>query len=234
MQPGKEISDELKGLGSYLADLNRSVPFVIPEGYFNDNIAVIMQGVGADDSDTDIPIFISRTNPYLIPQGYFEGFAAKMLNQVLEVNSTLLPQHGVHTLAAPEGYFNQLPERVLAAAKADEKPAARVIPLGSTLWKNLRWAAAAILIAGIGFGGYQMTQSGPAKPLPAAKSVEQRLAQIPETTISNYIQQNIDDFDGDMLSSFVANNENAPLTKDQLTDKEIIDYLDETGWETSL
>ena len=40
MQPGKEISDELKGLGSYLADLNRSVPFAIPEGYFNNNIAV--------------------------------------------------------------------------------------------------------------------------------------------------------------------------------------------------
>ncbi|RYE23605.1 MAG: hypothetical protein EOP51_09985 [Sphingobacteriales bacterium] len=234
MQPGKEILDELRGLSSYLATVNRVVPFTVPDGYFDRIPAAMLQGVLAADSDMDITLSAARTNPYQVPQGYFDALSDSVLSLVLEEKElSFLPKASI--IAVPEGYFDTLPQRMLAAAKAEEKPATKVIPLGNTLWKNLRWAAAAGLIAGIGFGGYRMMRPNVATHVTATASVEQRLAQMPDATINHYIQQNIDDFDGDMIASVVVKNETkTPVTKDQLTNKEIIDYLDETGWETSL
>jgi hypothetical protein len=241
MQPGKEILDELKELSSYLATLNRVVPFAVPEGYFEGNSQLLLQGVIAANSEHDLQLsVINKTNPYQLPQGYFETLSAKMLSAVTRQNAASLLLPKVNAQEAPEGYFDQLPVRMLAAVKQEQEEKAeveapattKVIPLGNNIWKSVRWAAAAILVAGLGFGSYQMIQ--PQRVTPKA-SVEQRLAQMPNAAINHYIQANIDDFDGDMIASVVTKNEKkAPVTKDQLTDKEIIDYLDESGWETSM
>ena len=238
MQPGKEILDELKELSSYLATLNRVVPFAVPEGYFEGNSQTLLQGVIAANSETDLQLsVINKTNPYQLPQGYFETLPGKMLSAVTRQNAASLLLPKVNAQEAPEGYFDQLPARMLAAVKQEQEEieiptTTKVIPLGNNIWKSVRWAAAALLVAGLGFGSYKMIQ--PQRATPKA-SVEQRLAQIPNAAINHYIQANIDDFDGDMIASVVTKNEKkAPVTKDQLTDKEIIDYLDESGWETSM
>lgn len=232
MQPGKEILDELKGLSGYLASLNRVVPFATPEGYFDALPAAMTEGAAAAHSDADIALpVIARQMPYQVPAGYFDMLPNGVLNSIKDDTEVdFLPKANI--FAAPAGYFDKLPERMLAAAKQDERPATKTIPLGNTLWKNLRWAAAAILIAGLGFGGYKMMQ--PDTSVKPTASVEQRLAKVPDATLNKYIQQNIDDFDGDMIASYVADNGSKAITADQLTDQEIINYLDETGWETSL
>ncbi len=233
MQPGKEILDELKGLSGYIASLNRVVPFATPEGYFDALPAAMTDGVAAANSNTDIALQVAgKQMPYQLPLGYFDMLPDAVLGMIAEdADVSFLPKAAAMT--APAGYFDKLPERMLAAVKQDEKPATKTIPLGNTLWKNLRWAAAALLIAGLGFGGYRMMQ--PADTVQPTASVEQRLARVPDATLNKYIQQNIDDFDGDMIAGYVAAGDGkTTITTDQLTDQEIINYLDETGWETSL
>ncbi|MCD6064513.1 MAG: hypothetical protein K0R82_2424, partial [Flavipsychrobacter sp.] len=153
-----------------------------------------------------------------VPDGYFEELPGKILAMVQEQPQMELPKN--HPFEVPAGYFDQLPEQILQAAKAEGKKG-RVIPFNTRIQKGIKWAAAAMLVAALGIGSYRTLT-------PADLTPSEELAQLPADVISEYVSQNIDEFDMEVLESTINNSE-----LQSLTDEEIDQYLEETDWNTT-
>jgi hypothetical protein len=202
MESVNDIRNELKGLNSPLADMPRTMPYEVPQGYFEsleDGITLMRAG---------------KEMPYVIPQGYFEGLATEIL---FEVNK---PQQQ-HPFSVPGGYFDALPAELLAKAKqSDKKP--KTISIGVTIWKNVRWAAAAVLLLGVGLGVYKNYLYQP------KFNVQDELSTLSQDEIHEYVQQHIEEYDVEAISSGSESFEVKPAAN-QLSNEEIEKYLKETG-----
>jgi hypothetical protein len=166
---------------------------------------------------------LSRQMPYALPSGYFDQLPDVILAQALEKDViSELPK--ITPYKAPEGYFDKLPQQVMNAIQADEIPAkTKTIPLGKSPWYQVRLAAAAVLLLLIGAGVFGVFRQD--------SSFDTKLAQLSEESVSEYIQQNIDEFDGQMIESNFGVRAAAATSPSQLTEEEITEYLDETGWQ---
>ena len=227
MNTHNDIIEELKGWNSPLAAMSRTMPYIVPAGYFED-FAGNMPAAAKNADAVDPILHYSKAMLYQVPQGYFDNLAGDVL-AIAKGESALLEQPKA-PFEVPQGYFSQLPAQMLAVAKAadvhQEVRKTRVIsPNWKTLWTSTRWAAAAILILGIALSTY----TGLQRPM----SVENQLAALPEGTISKYVEQNIDDFETELIVSTLTTNKTRSTAQaiDELSDEEIIQYLDETGWE---
>ena len=158
--------------------------------------------------------------PYDVPEGYFNALPQQILDKAKETKENASKEM---PFSVPDGYFNSLPDEILQKAKdADERPATRTIPLRRNRWHSVRLAAAAVLLILIGFAGFQWFKSDP--------SVQQELAAVPDSAIQSYIQYHIDEFDTDMLALYLPEGSGSNISS-QVTDEDIIQYLNETGWE---
>lgn len=194
-----EINNELRRMDSPLADMSRTMPYEVPVGYFDS----FMQGVEM--------LKAGKQMPYDIPKGYFESLAGNVLFEVKKSND--------YAMEVPVGYFENLPAEILAKVKqADKKP--KTISIGVTVWKNVRFAAAAILLLGVGLGLYHMgfTNRG--------YNVENELAMISQDELHEYVQQHIDEYEMEMITSGAESFEIKPAAT-ELTKEELQNYLNE-------
>lgn len=169
----QEIKEELKEIGSSLADVQAGMPYAVPEGYFAAFAAGVDELVAADDN-----IIIGKSLPYNVPGNYFDS----------------------------------LPKQI-AESVTKEKPKGIVIS-----FRQLRWAAAAVLFIAIGLGSYNMfTGAGNV-------GKDGLLASVPDKDIREYLVYD--------HAGMVKTVNNDALEKIDLDRKEIIAYLDETGWGT--
>ncbi|MES2704212.1 MAG: hypothetical protein V4649_16340 [Bacteroidota bacterium] len=153
---------------------------------------------------------MARTMPYSVPKGYFSGLTADIYNTVSQLQATTDSDRK----QVPEGYFETLPEQMLLAAKqADKKK-----PVLQPLFRQVRWAAAAILIVCIGIGSYMTFDNA----YPA--NAETMLASVSQNEITDYLQD-IERVEAENISDDVA------LGSAQLDNDAIVEYLNETGWE---
>ncbi len=239
MSTRNDIRNELEGWNSPLADMSRAMPYALPQGYFAGLPDYTGESIRAAFAGAVAAPDWGRVTPYHVPAGYFEALPQTILQKVSEpAIGFALPKHNPQSV--PDGYFDMLPGQLLAAVKASETAApepetaqpqpARTIPLGNPVWRSLRWAAAAIVILGVGIGSYNFLSQTPHTVNP-----RQALSSVSESTINEYVQQNIDEFDMEMIENTVAANTNtAQLDANLLTDDEIRLYLEETGWETEM
>lgn len=228
MNTGSDIMNELRGLNSPLADMSRRMPYAVPKGYFEEMAAYTTESVKASEIP-EMPVLWTKTMPYHVPTGYFETLPAT-INAIIVVQEQKLLSYNEQSFAVPEGYFEQLPAQILKAAKASDNPKAaeptRTIPLGKPVWKSIRWAAAAVLLLSIGFGSYKMFWSTD------TYNAEKALSGISQSTINEYVQQHIDEFDMESIENTVAAHRvTSPLNTDAITDEDIILYLDEASWD---
>lgn len=222
MTQPNDIQEELRLMGSPLAEMPRTMPYAVPEGYFDGLDNEILAWATTANADTHFNIG-TKGMPYAVPGGYFEGLPEQMLFAALESEQVpALPK--ATPFATPAGYFDQLPAQMLQAAqKADatpNKPAKKTISLG----RALRWAAAAVLLLGVGITSYNVL-------IPGEKTTEQAIAALPNNLINEYVNQNATVAD-------VAVNTSKPIAGNmkelkQLKDEDITGYLDETGWDES-
>lgn len=155
-----------------------------------------------------------RTMPYTLPDGYF-GQNAHVIGYIPTEHGTESANWGkTQAYTVPAGYFTTLPGNIRAAIAAEQK--AETAPL--RLFRSVQWAAAAIVIIAIGIGSY-MTFPGAVPYEP-----DKILASVPGTDIHDYIQRNY----REDVDRIVANTS---INKLELDNKEIIQYLDETGWD---
>jgi hypothetical protein len=220
MKEKNGIVEELRSIGSPLADMSRRTPYRVPEGYFEIIANGIIDHIKLAEGDDPVLPY-SKAMPYRVPQGYFEHFEEELRSRLDDV--VVLPKN--IPLTAPAGYFENLPGQILSRIHKEEKPQQKpkLIPfVGAELWRQLRWAAAAILLLGIGLGIAQLYIN------PQPVNVDIALAKVSKTELNNYVEANIDQFDTDMIAPNLTTSDVAALDK-QLSDDEITRYLDEMG-----
>lgn len=212
MNKDNGILQELVEMGSPLAMLPRTMPYSVPEGYFT-QLTNIITGEDIEWDENSFAPGGSKMMPYHVPGGYFEQLTANLVSAAT-AEGTALPKVAPFTI--PAGYFDQLPAQLLNAAKATDTP--KAAPVRYNLFRSVQWAAAAIFIMFIGIGAYitffnQKTDSA-----------EVLLAAVPNTDIHDYI---IGDYRLDV--DRIAGSDG--INNLQLDKKEIIEYLNETGWD---
>lgn len=230
MNPAQDIQSELTAIGgALLAAMPRTMPYHVPEGYF----AGLAAGVHAAlPYETDpVPAFPTAL-PYAVPEGYFDTFPGRMMALLKAGDPAAIPPAAT-PYAAPSGYFENLPGQIMARIRTEAQtaaPAPKIIPLRRfSAWRNVRLAAAAVLLAVAGIGLYRLT-------MPRQENITQQLAAIPKDSIRDYLLQHVDDFEADELASLAApaiTGGNARSSIQLPVGREdIIQYLDETGWDT--
>jgi hypothetical protein len=213
------ISEELMSLGSVLADLPRHMPYSVPEGYF-ENFAGNLSGTINELGVPDITPVWSKAMPYVVPVGYFEELTGKIVAAATAENITFGMAKEM-PFNAPAGYFEIFPAQVLSAAKATEpvKKQTKTIPFGgNNLFRTIRWAAAAVLLLGIGFGSYNILFNE------QQADHDRILASVPNDVIHDYLAHTYR-LDIDRIVN------NTDINSLDIDNKDIVQYLNETGWD---
>lgn len=228
MQVKNEIVQELLDLGSPLAGFPRVTPFLAPAHGFEANARYLVDGTLAAFGEQDPALSFSKKMPFEVPAAYFSQLPDAVLDTVLGDTGLLSKKP---SFEVPEQYFEQFAGTLLDKIKAEEQPAekpkTKVIPLLTR--KSVRWAAAAAVVIAIGLGAYPLLNRDTTT---TAASAEHSLANVSPRAISDYMQNNLDDFDREMMIENAA----ALALSDQsdqvpgVDRKDIVDYLDENGW----
>jgi len=220
MNTGKNnIANELLQVAPLLAAGNKEMPFVIPEGYFDEFIPTMLQLVKASALSD-------------VPEGYFDQFALKMLQKVrknevweeLEVVSPFLnslPKTMPHTI--PPGYFEQWQPSILN--KETQQPA-KVIRLGGlTNWK--KWAAAAAIVFTMGISWQLWVKNDTQSSVTAAASpaiVDTLLTGIDASSLNDYLENS--QANSEFASLLMVAEQDVETGVGQLSDEELMWYLD--------
>ena len=163
-----------------------------------------------------------HTDPRTVPEGYFRQLEADVLALVKEDSQIAKASRNIAMPQAdlPEGYFAQVPDTMLQVMKNSEVDAQPAKKASRIYLRPIKWAAAAAVVIAVGVGAYQYknrdTDPGDYK----------LLAAVPNNELRDYLQNsyNVD------VDRVVLNN--STLINMKLDSKDIISYLDETGWDT--
>jgi hypothetical protein len=218
MNTVNDITEELNNLDSPLARLSKVMPYSVPAGYFENlpgKTLKVAAGLIEADSVPEWP----KTMTQSVPQGYFENLADNILSAVkaesiMGISSKKMPFN------VPAGYFEALPAQMLHIAKRAggmKKETTRIPLVRHNSFRQIRWAAAAVLLICIGFGGYETFYIQP-------DNTEKMLASVPNNEIQDYLQHTYV-FDVNRVVS------NEDINNIEVDNKDIIQYLNETGWD---
>jgi hypothetical protein len=213
-----DISDELKNIGSVLADMSHKMPYSVPEGYF-DNFEKSLRNTITDLNTQDEVQGWGKQMPFSMPSGYFESLAGQVLAEA-KIGDLVASIPKTMPSEVPSGYFESFPAVVLAVAQSAEKVPVRARKISffpATLYRQLVWTAAAVFLLAVGVGSYVVLSKSTINP-------EKILASVPNTDIQDYVQHTYR-LDVDRIVSNVGIND-LPLDN-----KDIEQYLDETGWD---
>lgn len=206
-------------LDSTLGSLPRTLPFCVPDKYFeglSDSLAaktlkqlnpttVLHQGIKA---------------PYEVPEGYFRQLPEKLGH----LSASIGPSPAAASEASiPEGYFEQLPQRLYQYVQEQEQKARATFTWG--IFKKIRLAAAALLILSLSLGGFHYWQQYNS----ADASANRQLSKVNSEEIENYVDQHLDEFENDNLEFFTTTLHPDYNTKiSQIDAASIEEYLNNT------
>lgn len=217
MNSANDITEELKNMGSTLAGIPRVTPYSVPAGYFENLTGKLLETAAVSDAADPAPGW-SKAMPYHIPEEYFDELTNHIITAVKTENIRSVSSTGM-PFDVPAGYFEHMPGKMLHAAKKTHPLPKQTthIPLGRNTFRQIRWAAAAVLLICIGFGGYM------AFFMPSGNT-ENILASVPNNEIQDYLQHTyiLD------VNRIISNED---VNNIQVDNKDIIQYLDETGWD---
>lgn len=184
-------SEELQGLSGVLANMDKKLPFSVPEGYFEGLGSGILDKLrsGLDEEGISLPGNIREKNPYTIPENYFQEFPGKLLDKIKhsETAAATAPVDPATGDAARPESENRAPAKIIALPA---RP------------KWIRYAAAALvagLIAGAGWifmdnrSDYPLT--GEDRPAVATSGNDQRgLTNVSPEEIGSLSAMEIGDY----------------------------------------
>jgi hypothetical protein len=151
------ISSELKELNSSLPSEGVREVYSVPEGYFEQFAASMLERVrsvqqdAAAELDELSPLLasLSKKMPFNVPDGYFEQNNLSLPAFTSNEESSILAQADKSApYSVPEGYFDALPGQMLAKVAP---PKAKVVSMTSRV---MRWAVAAMIAGVIAVSGY--------------------------------------------------------------------------------
>ena len=217
MNTANEIAEELNSMGSALYGIPRVMPYSVPVGYFENFAADALNTIHIAGEADPLTAW-SKATSFSTPEGYFEGLTDNIVSAVKTEQIRSLSFESM-PYSVPAGFFENLPGKMLQAAKKAhpfKKETAR-IPLGRNAFSQIRWAAAAVLLVCIGLGGYFTFYT-------QHDNTENMLASVPSNDIRDYVQHSY------ILDvNKMGNNEE--VNNIEVDNKDIIQYLNETGWD---
>jgi len=244
------ILNELRDLGSSLADHTPQNTYAVPHGYFEGFLTHLLNRIKASeapDVSAELSILspflssIPKENPYSVPSGYFDNLEVKLMESLRQMADYLTSQEELTTLspllsgikrgnlyAVPDGYFEGLSNELSIAVS--NKSESKVIPLSSRRW--FRYASAAVVSGAIVLGGIAYFNKPDTKPVEANKAwakVEKNVQTLSDKELNDFVQYTDAGLDGNEIVA----GKSAPaqdvkdLLKD-VSDKELQQFLDLT------
>ena len=115
MNKANDISEELRSMGSVLADIPHIMPYSVPEGFF-ENFAGSIKVTNKELPEKELIPDWGKGMPYSTPENYFKELTGKIVANVTDNDiSQSLPKE--LPFKVPAGYFDNLPAQLLLAAK---------------------------------------------------------------------------------------------------------------------
>jgi hypothetical protein len=179
MNTKNNILQELSELNSQLAGVQATTPYVVPVGYFEGLAAQIVKSIKAEEAVTAAeeighlsPLLagLTKQNPYTVPVGYFTSIdetVSSITNEETEpsvqkelaaISPLLSGLKKTNPYSIPSSYFEQLNTTSVAV----NKPATKVVSMGSRKWWKM--AAAAVVIGIIVMAGITLIKGDKVSP----------------------------------------------------------------------
>jgi|SRR5215831_3416773 len=226
MESNHNNISELKEIAPLVAGIGKEMLYSIPENYFGSLPEMILAQIKLEELKV-------APNPYTIPVGYFESLPDAIIskiksdriqvhNELLEVAPLLNTIKKDNIFSLPEGYFENL-----SPISQTRKRVSNVVSIRSNVGKWVTYAAAASVLFIIAVSSYVFV-SIHSKNAQEHLTVEQRIAQLNEQEIINYLKDNVDGFtSADLIP---ANDNQDPEIQNLLqnvSDQDIQNYLDD-------
>jgi hypothetical protein len=231
----ENILNELMAISPLLASIPRVNVYEVDENYFDGIRAELQARIIASN-------FTTEQNNFDVPQGYFENLSNNILEKIKaqENNVVLTEMHQLsptiagignkNVYAVPKGYFEQLVMPTIASAKVVKMSSLRIF----------KYAAAAVIIGALGFGGYKFMYTSKtdketlavvkeANKILETNSFDETLASISDKDIEKYLSQNGEDVNAAMVAAF-TDDVALPEAADYLLDEKTLDnFLNENN-----
>lgn len=219
MNKSEHIRNELISIDAQnLLSINQCMPFAVPEGYFQQLQEIILTQTEHANCLTEPVLFIDKAMPFEAPAAhYFDQLSQQILSKIEDQG----PNWGKNMpYSLPESYFETLPQQIALKAKAQKivkQPTLRI-----PVFRNVQLAASVALIIFVGFGVLQFNKEVAIKHL--------SLEHISQEEIQQYVNENIDDFDTDIILNGMAKPQQDPaITNIKISKEDIQAYLEENG-----
>lgn len=233
MENGSNTYKEIREIAPLVADLIGSNPYTVPVGYFASLSTEIISRV-------TLPPSVGMVSPYRIPNGYFDHLAGSVMQKIQEQESasryteTYLELEEVAPLLNSIGKANvySIPERYFKMLEAPSvskvQPASgKILSMGSYMSKWINYAAAASVLFIVATSSFLYVNKH-FKSLDKNPSIEQRLADIKDDDIINYLRDN-QETPGDYVpASYQQEKEMQDMLK-SASDEDIQRYLNESN-----
>ena len=200
-------------------------PYSVPEGYFASLPKTILNNIRLSET--------KHSATYSVPAGYFENFAGSVLDKInaatnevyhelSEVAPLLNRIDKSDIFSVPEGYF----QRLSTTASKPEPKTSKVISLGGRIRKWTTYAAAACVLFIIATTTYLYVNVH-GRIFDEQLPVEQRISQLDENEIMNYLKDNDGITSGDVISTSTEQDPAIQHLLKNASDEDIQNYLDE-------
>lgn len=194
MLPDNNIQTELKTLGCTYLTAGLSMPFRVPNDYFNALPGAIVNQVKATDHTQDAPLpgFLNTEElkhvPYKVPDGYFDLVAGHVFTK-LEQDAAIDQSLKNSQQEVPAGYFDSLADNIMTRVKASETP---VVNLTQRKKSWMKYAVAAAITGLVALGSIAYFTSTPADNTGEGTAsidaqVSKSLQAVPEHTLEQIV-----------------------------------------------
>lgn len=213
MTRSTDIVKELEEISPVVAQLNTTLPYQVPEVYFETLHTVIMARLAAGgNEETSLLQVAGKTMPQEVPVGYFDTLADSVLTKIKNANNNITTElqeispvvasiGNANVYEVPVGYF----DAVATAVTTQITPQTKVVSLFNTrTW--LRYAAAAVVISMLAFGiNYRLNndRDAVAGAIKTEAQFNTQLASISDNAIIDYLKLNADTKDAESMKQLI-------------------------------
>lgn len=206
MSNRKDILDELNGFPNLIKASNTN-PYKVPDGYFSHLSEAVHKEIQ------------KKSTPFTSPgSSYFDGLANQILSKVKQNEEITISANKNNPYSVPTGYFEQLPDAVLAKVKTP----AKVISIKRSFTRWMGAAAAAIILLVVGL---QYFNSSP-EPL-NDEALYAALNEVPTEELKEFASLQGFDTTIETLPYLYLNDEEAEVNLDIDIDSSLEEYSTE-------
>lgn len=225
--------------------IEKSGPYFVPENYFeqfpNELLLKVNELETTANATTQSFDNIASKEVLQVPAQYFESFEGELFKKLglntatakeeIESLSPLLAGLQQKTTYSVPDFSTDLVGIIAKAkqtkteAKVIEHPAVKSI-------KWARWAAAASIVFIFAIGGINFLGKDASNTTADAAAFDKAFAKIPEAQLKEWLSNNLDEYDINLLSTSIVNNKKAVAKSNlkQLSDEELKDYIENEVW----